>query len=169
MNITQRIATIVAKPGVSAARQDGGAIDLGGGQKRVTIMWTVTTGDVSRAEAGNLLVTDHEGQAESATWLGGVPSILETAQGFITGRTVPFTRAQVIAFANTQWRAQGGNYTNAPDILGMEVDNLDPNSVRVSGLFWVDGGTRSESGYVIRLVDANGATSGANVKFERIT
>lgn len=172
MNITQRIETVGAAPGVLAAFAKGEVEAIGGNLHLVNVVWFHVAGAVARRGGGSLIVSGYGTGAESALWGGNLPDVIApapAAQGYITERTVPFTKAQVIAFANAQWRAQGAAYTNAPDILGIEVDNMDGKSVKVSGLFWMDGGARSDRGYVIRLVDPNGLTSGANVKFEQIS
>lgn len=170
MNVEQRIATVAAAPGVTAAYQIGEAEALGGNLHGVNVVWWVSSGDVSRRYGGRLVASGYGTAQEAANWAGELPAVLApapVATGYITGRTVPFSRVQVEAFANAQWRAQQG-YASAPDILGFEVDNLGDRAVRVSGLFWMTDGTRSDRGYVIRLVNPNGETSGDNVKFERI-
>ncbi len=49
------------------------------------------------------------------------------------------------------------------------VTNIDANTVRVTGLFHdVAANTRPRLTYLITLVDANGATTGTNVKFEKV-
>lgn len=171
MNVEQRIATVAAAVGVAAAYQKGEAESLGGNLHGISVVWWDKTGDVSRRFGARLVVSGYGTAQESADWAGDLPAVLapaRAAQGYITARTTPFTRAQVEAFANAQWRGQSAEYTSAPTILGFEVDNLDGKSVKVDGLFWMSDGTRSERKYVIRFVDPNGAPSGSNVKFERI-
>lgn len=173
MTIAERIATISAVSGVRGATTKGEVEDIGGGQHRAIVRWIVGSGDIARVGGAVLLVSGYNTEQEQAQWADGLPSILAPAPAgtrYITGRNTPFTAAQVEAFANAQWRAQGAAYTSAPDILGFEVDNLDGKSVKISGLFWMEDGTRSDRAYVIRLVDANGLTTAAsgNVKFERI-
>lgn len=171
MNVNERIASVAAAQGVVAVYQHGSLESLGGGLDAINVVWWTTAGDVSKRHGGRLIIVHYDTEQESATWAGELPEVLKAAPaptGYITARNTPFTRAQVEAFANAQWRGQSAEYTSAPDILGFEVDNLDGKSVQVSGLFWMADGTRSDRRYVIRMVDANGLTSGANVKFERI-
>ncbi len=71
-------------------------------------------------------------------------------------------------FCNAQWRLTSGNAA-ALAIKDFRVENFDPNTVRVTGLFHdVTTNTRPRLTYLITLVDANGATTGANVKFEKV-
>lgn len=171
MTVAERIATVSAASGVIAAFQEGNPKSIGP-LSLVPVAWVHVSGTIARRGGGALIVSSYQGEGETAYWGGGLPDVLvpaPSAPGYITARNTPFTAAQVKAFANAQWRAQGAAYTNAPDILAFDVDNLDGNSVKVSGYFWMDGGSRSNRSYVIRLVDANGATSGNNVKFEQIT
>jgi hypothetical protein len=171
MNIAQRILSLTAIQGVSAWRV-GEARTIGGDQHVVTLAWTYGTTDVRKRGGGDLIVSGYETPQESAAWAGELPELLRpavAAPGYITERNTPFTHAQVVDFANAQWRAQGAAYASAPDILGIELDNLDGKSVKVSGLFWMEGGGRSNRAYVIRLVDPNGNPSGANVKLELIS
>jgi len=106
---------------------------------------------------------------EAAYWVGSLPTPLQvTADAYITGRTQPFTSAQVQAFCNTQWKATSGNAA-ARDVIEFTATNVSPNTVRVQGLFHdVATNNRVRLTYLISLVDANGATSGANVKFEKV-
>ena len=107
---------------------------------------------------------------EAAYWLNAIPEPLKPAEpdAYITGRTQPFTKAQVESFCNTQWKATSGNAA-ARDVIQFTVENVTGNTVRVSGLFHdVATGNRVKLTYLISLVDANGATSGANVKFEKV-
>jgi len=74
----------------------------------------------------------------------------------------------VESFCNTQWKATSGNAA-ARDVIQFTVENVSGNTVRVSGLFHdVATGNRVKLTFLITLVDANGATSGANVKFEKV-
>ena len=173
MTVAERISTVSASPGVVAAFQDGNIKSIGS-LSLVTVVWFHVAGSIARRGGGTLVVINYQAEEETAYWGGGLPDVLvpaPSAPGYITARNNPFTAAQVKAFANAQWRAQGAAYTNAPDILAFDVDNLDGNSVKISGYFWMDGGSRSNRSYVIRLVDANGLTTPAsnNVKFEQIT
>lgn len=170
MAIAERIATVSAVQGVIAAFQKGSA-EAAGPLSLVTVVWFRVSGAVASRGGGVLVVSDIGGENEEAYW-GELPALLApapAAKGYITGCNTPFTAAQVEAFTNAQWRAHDAAYASAPDILGFEVDNLDGKSVKVSGLFWMSDGSRSDRAYVIRLVDANGNTSGANVKFEQIS
>jgi len=107
---------------------------------------------------------------EQAYWVGSLPVPLQPApaDAYITGRTSPFTKTQVESFCNTQWKATSGN-SAARDVIEFTVSNVTANTVRVSGLFHdVATGNRVKLTYLISLVDANGATTGANVKFEKV-
>jgi len=118
------------------------------------------------------VITDENQQvtSETAYWVNNLPDPLKpaTPDAYITGRTQPFTKAQVESFCNTQWKATSGNAA-ARDVIQFTVENVSGNTVRVSGLFHdVATGNRVKLTFLITLVDANGATSGANVKFEKV-
>lgn len=107
---------------------------------------------------------------ESAYWVNSIPGPLHppAADAYITGRNTPFTKANVETFCNTQWKATSGNAA-ARDVIEFSVENVTPNSVKVRGLFHdVATNNRVRLTYLISLVDANGATTGSNVKFEKV-
>lgn len=146
-----------------------------------TIAWVEIADGAVTKQSKDIIIKDLgdvvEGvNIEQAYWVGSIPTPLrEVPDAYITGRTgtaqaprVPFTRAEVEAFCNAQWRAQQGN-SAARDIVEFDVRNVTPNTVEVRGLFHdVPTNNRLRLVYLISLVDANGATSGANVKFERV-
>lgn len=170
MTVAERIATVAAASGVIAAFQEGNAKSIGP-LSLVPVAWVHVSGAIARRGGGNLIVSNYQGEGETAYWGSELPSVLvpaPSAPGYITDRNTPFTDAQVKSFVNTTWRAHGAAYTNAPDVLGMEIDNQNGKAVLVRGLFWMEDGTRSDRKYIIRFVDANGSTTGDNVKFERI-
>ena len=169
MTIVERIATVAAVQGVISASQKGQA-KAEGDVHLVTVVWFRVSGAVASRGGGVLVVSDMGGENEEAYW-GELPALLApapTAQGYITERTVLFTASDVIDYVNAKWRAQSPAYAVAPDILGIEIDNQDGKSVKISGLFWMENGTRSPKEYIIRFVDANGAIDDKNVKLELI-
>lgn len=139
------------------------------------VAWVQVVGTVVEQKGADVLVkvvedANHQVTSQTAYWVGTVPGPLAAAvpDAYITGRTTPFTKAQVEAFCNTQWKATSGN-TAARDVIEFSVTNVTANTVRVQGLFHdVATGNRVRMTYLITLVDPNGATSGTNVKFEKV-
>jgi hypothetical protein len=171
MTVEQRLQSLRDVQGVLAAYLVG-QVTSEPGVDYVPVAWVTGGVDVGRKDGGTLIATGRNTEAEAAIWGGSLPAPqvpAAVAPGYITERNPPFTAAQVKAFINATWRGTTEGGASAPDVLAIEMDNLDGKSIRVSGLFWIaENGTRSDRAYVIRFVDANGATSGANVKFERI-
>jgi hypothetical protein len=135
------------------------------------LAWAYLAGGVVRLDGHDIIIVNLGVIGEEAAyWLNQVPDILKPAEpdAYITGRTVPFTKAQVESFCNTQWKTTSGN-TAARDVIEFSVDNVTGNTVRVRGLFHdVATNNRLSLTYLISLVDPNGATTGANVKFEKV-
>jgi len=176
-----KVAELNAKTGVvllawieRAPNTNGG--QLPGALYSSRVAWIEIVNGLASFKGQDLIVKvteDAQGQVltQTAYWLGGsLPGPLQPApaDAYITGRTSPFTKTQVEAFCNTQWKATSGN-SAARDIIEFTVSNVTANTVRVSGLFHdVATGNRVTLTYLISLVDANGATTGANVKFEKV-
>ncbi len=141
----------------------------------VRILWVVDQGETVKKEGRDVLIfkMGDVGNEVVLGWIGDVPDPIKAAvpDAYITGRTTPFTKANVEAFCNTQYRSLTGQ-TNARDAIGFTVENVTPNTVRVQGLFHdatiTAVQTRVRLTYLITLVDPNGAISGANVKFEKV-
>lgn len=143
------------------------------------LAWAHLSGGIVRIDGHDIIVVKLGVIGEEAAyWLNQVPEILRPApaDAYITGRTAaaaanpkrPFTSAEVESFCNAQWRATNGN-SGALAIKEFSVTNIDANTVRVTGLFHdVATNTRPRLTYLITLVDANGATTGTNVKFEKV-
>ena len=175
--LQQQVDALNAAPGVLEAWVDKAPVSMGkaGTLYAGRVAWVQVTGSVVEQKGAEVIVKNlglvvNEVNTEQAYWVGSVPGPLAAAvlDAYITGRTVPFTRVQVEAFCNTQWRATGGN-TNARDVIEFSVTNVTANTVRVQGLFHdVATNQRVRLTYLISLVDANGATTGTNVKFEKV-
>lgn len=137
----------------------------------VKLVWLIVENGSVKKDSGDVLVENLSGQNELVIgWLGDVPASTKppAADAYITGRNTPFTKAQVESFCNTQWKATSGNAA-ARDVIEFSVENVTPNSVKVRGLFHdVATNNRARLTYLISLVDANGATTGSNVKFEKV-
>ena len=145
----------------------------------VKLVWLIVENGSVKKDSGDVLVENLSGQNELVIgWLGDVPASTKppAADAYITGRTSeaanqpkrPFTKAEVETFCNTQWKATSGNAA-ARDVIEFSVENVTPNSVKVRGLFHVVAtNNRLRLTYLISLVDANGATTGSNVKFEKV-
>jgi hypothetical protein len=139
------------------------------------IAWAQVVNGVAEVRGADIMVKNlglvvNEVNVEETYWIGHLPAPLVAAvpDAYITGRTVPFTKVQVEAFCNTQWKATSGNAA-ARDVIEFTLSNVTPNTVRVQGLFHdVASNNRLRLTYLISLVDANGATTGTNVKFEKV-
>lgn len=171
--LQQRVDALDAAPNVLEAWIDTAPVSIGraGTVYAGRVAWVESSGSTATQKGIEVIVVNLGvvGQ-EAAYWLNAIPEPLKpaTPDAYITGRTVPFTKAQVEAFCNTQWKATSGNAA-ARDVIRFTVENVTGNTVKVSGLFHdVATGNRVKLTYLISLVDANGATSGANVKFEKV-
>lgn len=173
MTTAQQLAAVSAAPNVIAAflAKDPEPIPKTTQLHHARMSWYYLSGGFVLNGGADLIIVNYgvAGQ-ESAYWFNTLPSILaeRTAPTFITGRNTPFTGAQVETFCNAQWRATQGN-SAALAVKEFTVSNVDPNTIRVGGLFHdVATNQRQRLSYLITLVDANGSTSGANVKFEKV-
>lgn len=171
--LQQRVDALDAAPNVLEAWIEVAPVSIGraGTVYAGRVAWVESTGATATQKGIEVIVVNLGvvGQ-EAAYWLNAIPDPLKpaTPDAYITGRTQPFTKAQVEAFCNTQWKTTSGNGA-ARDVIEFTVANVTPNAVRVSGLFHdVATNNRIKLTYLISLVDANGATSGANVKFEKV-
>lgn len=171
--LQQRVDALDAAPNVLEAWIEVAPVSIGraGTVYAGRVAWVESTGATATQKGIEVIVINLGvvGQ-EAAYWLNAIPEPLKpaTPDAYITGRTQPFTKAQVESFCNTQWRATSGNAA-ARDVIQFTVENVTGNTVRVSGLFHdVATGNRVKLTFLITLVDANGATSGANVKFEKV-
>ena len=177
-----RILTVGGPLGVIAVGEDRDAkgtfmpgIAWGEGSPDIyykRIVWLMDKGESVKKDSKDVLFLTNGDPASEVVlgWVGEEPDFLKPAEpdAYITGRTQPFTKAQVESFCNTQWKATSGNAA-ARDVIQFTVENVTGNTVRVSGLFHdVATGNRVKLTFLITLVDANGATSGANVKFEKV-
>lgn len=137
----------------------------------VKLIWLIVENGAVKKATGDVIVENLSGVNELVIgWLGDIPESIKPApaDAYITGRNTPFTKAQVESFCNTQWKATSGNAA-ARDVIEFSVQNVSANTVRVQGLFHdVATGNRIRLTYLISLVDANGSTSGTNVKFEKV-
>lgn len=144
------------------------------------IVWLIDSGEVVKKDSKDVLFLTNGDPASEVVlgWVGEEPDFLKAVvvESYITGRTAaaaanpkrPFTAAEVESFCNTQWRTTNGN-SAALAVKEFSASNVDANTIRVSGLFHdVATNTRPRLTYLITLVDANGATTGANVKFEKV-
>lgn len=172
-SLQQRVDALDAAPNVLEAWIDTAPVSIGraGTVYAGRVAWVESSGSTATQRGVDVIVVNLGvvGQ-EAAYWLNAIPEPLKpaTPDAYITGRTQPFTKAQVESFCNTQWKATSGNAA-ARDVIEFTVTNVTGNTVRVSGLFHdVATGNRVKHTYLISLVDANGATSGANVKFEKV-
>lgn len=180
--LQQQVDLLNAAPGVLEAWVDKAPVSMGkaGTLYAGRVAWVQVTGSIVEQKGAEVIVKNlglivNEINTEQAYWVGSVPGPLAAAvpDAYITGRTVPFTKAQVESFCNTQWKAAlvNGVAVNAAarDVIEFTVSNVTANTVRVQGLFNdVATNQRVRLTYLISLVDANGATSGANVKFEKV-
>lgn len=171
--LQQRVDALDAAPNVLEAWIDTAPVSIGraGTVYAGRVAWVESSGSTATQRGVDVIVVNLGvvGQ-EAAYWLNSIPEPLKPAEpdAYITGRTQPFTKAQVESFCNTQWKATSGNAA-ARDVIEFTVANVSGNTVRVSGLFHdVATGNRVKHTYLISLVDANGAASGANVKFEKV-
>lgn len=171
--LQQRVDALDAAPNVLEAWIDTAPVSIGraGTVYAGRVAWVESSGSTATQRGVDVIVVNlgAVGQ-EAAYWLNAIPEPLKpaTPDAYITGRTQPFTKAQVESFCNTQWKATSGNAA-ARDVIEFTVTNVSGNTVRVSGLFHdVATGNRVKLTFLITLVDANGATSGANVKFEKV-
>jgi hypothetical protein len=171
--LQQRVDALDAAPNVLEAWIEVAPVSIGraGTVYAGRVAWVESTGSTATQKGIEVIVVNLGvvGQ-EAAYWLNAIPEPLKPAapDAYITGRTVPFTKAQVESFCNTQWKATSGNAA-ARDIVEFSVENVTGNTVRVRGLFHdVATNNRLQLTYLISLVDANGATSGTNVKFEKV-
>ena len=172
-SLQQRVDALDAAPNVLEAWIDTAPVSIGraGTVYAGRVAWVESSGSTATQRGVDVIVINLGvvGQ-EAAYWLNSIPEPLKpaTPDAYITGRTQPFTKAQVESFCNTQWKATSGNAA-ARDVIEFTVTNVTGNTVRVSGLFHdVATGNRVKLTFLITLVDANGATSGANVKFEKV-
>lgn len=172
-SLQQRVDALDAAPNVLEAWIDTAPVSIGraGTVYAGRVAWVESSGSTATQRGVDVIVINlgMVGQ-EAAFWLNAIPEPLKPAEpdAYITGRTQPFTKAQVESFCNTQWKATSGNAA-ARDVIQFTVENVSGNTVRVSGLFHdVATGNRVKHTYLISLVDANGATTGANVKFEKV-
>lgn len=181
MTTQERIAELKAVPEVLDAWIERAAASIPQTETlyKGRLAWAYLKGGVVRLDGHDIIVVNSGviGQ-EAAYWLNQVPDILKPAEAdaYITGRTAaaaanpkrPFTKAEVQSFCNAQWRATSGNAA-ALDVKDFAVTNFDANTIRVTGYFHdVATNTRPRLNYFITLVDPNGATTGANVKFEKV-
>ncbi len=172
-----KVDALNAAPGVLEAWVDKAPVSMGkaGTLYAGRVAWVQVTGAIVEQKGAEVIVKNlglvvNEVNTEQAYWVGSVPGPLAAAvpDAYITGRTVPFTKTQVEAFCNTQWKATSGN-SAARDVIEFSAQNVTGNTVRVQGLFNdVATNQRVRLTYLITLVDANGATTGANVKFEKV-
>ena len=172
-SLQQRVDALDAAPNVLEAWIDTAPVSIGraGTVYAGRVAWVESSGSTATQRGVDVIVVNLGvvGQ-EAAFWLNAIPEPLKpaTPDAYITGRTQPFTKAQVENFCNTQWKATSGNAA-ARDVIQFTVEYVTGNTVRVSGLFHdVATGNRVKLTFLITLVDANGATSGANVKFEKV-
>lgn len=175
--LQQRVDALKAAPNVLGAWVEVAPVSLprGGELYAGRVAWVEATGSTASQRGIEVIVLnsgkiENGVNVEQAYWVNEIPGPLKpaTPDAYITGRTVPFTKAQVEAFCNTQWKATSGNAA-ARDVIQFTVENVTGNTVKVSGLFHdVATGNRVKHTYLISLVDANGATSGTNVKFEKV-
>jgi hypothetical protein len=116
---------------------------------------------------------------EAAYWLGNIPAPLRPAPAevkYLSARTTAgwgglsgaAQAAAIQSFCNTTYKAANNG---ARDIREFTVSPIDGNTVKVSGFFNTGAGftTWERQTWFIKLIDANGATSGANVEFHRVT
>jgi hypothetical protein len=177
--LQQKVDALGAAPNVLEAWIETAPVSFGraGTLYAGKVAWVEVSGQTVQ-QRGIEVIVKHLGEVgqEAAYWVGSLPAPLQvTPDAYITGRTgtvqnplTPFTSAQVQAFCNAQWKATSGNAA-ARDVMEFSVENVTPNTVRVSGLFHdVATNNRVRLTYLISLVDANGATTGANVKFEKV-
>ena len=172
-----KVDALNAAPGVLEAWVDKAPVSMGkaGTLYAGRVAWVQVTGAIVEQKGAEVIVKNlglvvNEINTEQAYWVGSVPGPLAAAvpDAYITGRTVPFTKVQVESFCNTQWKATSGN-SAARDVIEFTVQNVTGNTVRVQGLFHdVATNQRVRLTYLISLVDANGATTGTNVKFEKV-
>jgi hypothetical protein len=181
MTVQERIEQLKAVPEVLDAWIDRtpASIPRAGELYIGRLAWAYLSSGVVRLDGHDIIIVKLGVVGEEAAyWLNQVPDILKpaTPDAYITGRTSaaaanpkrPFTSAEVQSFCNAQWRLTSGNAA-ALDIKDFAVTNFDGNTVRVSGFFHdVATNTRPRLNYFITLVDPNGATTGANVKFEKV-
>lgn len=172
-SLQQRVDALDAAPNVLEAWIDTAPVSIGraGTVYAGRVAWVESSGSTATQRGVDVIVVNLGvvGQ-EAAYWLNAIPEPLKpaTPDAYITGRTQPFTKAQVESFCNTQWKATSGNAA-ARDVIEFTATNVSGNTVRVSGLFHdVATGNRVKLTFLITLVDANGATSGTNVKFEKV-
>ena len=177
--LQQKLDALSAAPNVLEARTVRGPASVPGFGNVYTaqVLWFYTEGGVAKKSSAEVIITSLGGidpetgaSVEAAYWLSEIPAPLRpvVVETYITGRTQPFTAMQVVAFCNTQWRATVGNAA-ALAIKEFSASNVDANTIRVTGLFHdVATNTRPRLTYLITLVDANGLTTGANVKFEKV-
>lgn len=176
--LQQRVDALDAAPNVLEAWIEVAPVSIGraGTVYAGRVAWVESTGATATQKGIEVIVVNLGvvGQ-EAAFWLNAIPEPLKpaTPDAYITGRTQPFTKAQVESFCNTQWKAVlvNGVAVNAAarDVIQFTVENVNANTVRVSGLFHdAATGNRVKLTFLITLVDANGATTGANVKFEKV-
>jgi len=171
--LQQRVDALDAAPNVLEAWIDTAPVSIGraGTVYAGRVAWVESSGSTATQRGVDVIVVNLGvvGQ-EAAYWLNAIPEPLKPAEpdAYITGRTQPFTKVQVESFCNTQWKATSGNAA-ARDVIEFTVTNVTGNTVRVSGLFHdVATGNRVKLTFLISMVDANGATTGANVKFEKV-
>lgn len=181
MTVQERIAELNAVPEVLDAwiERTPTSVPRAGEIYKGTLAWAHLSGGVVRLGGHDIIVVKLGVIGEEAAyWLNQVPDILKPAEAdaYITGRTAaaaanpkrPFTKAEVESFCNAQWRATNGN-SAARDVIEFSLTNLTSNTVRATGLFHdVATGNRLRLTCLISLVDPNGATTGANVKFEKV-
>lgn len=177
-SLQAKVDALGAAPGVLEAWIDIAPVSMGkaGTLYAGKVAWVeVSNGTVS--QKGIDVIVQHLGEVgqEAAYWVNDLPGPLKAApaDAYITGRNTPFTKAQVEAFCNAQWKAVlvNGVAVNAAarDAIDFTVQNVTANTVRVQGLFHdVATGNRVRLTFLITLVDANGSTSGTNVKFEKV-
>jgi len=181
MTVEERINELKAVPEVLDAwiERTPASVPRAGEIYKGALAWAHLAGGVVRLGGHDIIVVKLGVIGEEAAyWLNHGPDILKPtpADAYITGRTAaaaanpkrPFTKAEVQSFCNAQWRLTSGNAA-ALDVKDFSVTNFDANTIRVTGFFHdVATNTRPWLNYFITLVDPNGATTGANVKFEKV-
>ena len=170
--LQQKLDALSAAPNVLEAKTVRGPASVPGfgNVYAAQVLWFYVEGGVAKKSSAEVIIVSLGVPAEAAYWLSEIPAPLRpvVAVTYITGRTQQFTGVQVEAFCNTQWRATVGN-SAALAIKEFSASNVDANTIRVTGLFHdVATNTRPRLTYLITLVDANGLTTGANVKFEKV-
>jgi len=180
MTIEQRVAALAAAPNVlTAFMPSEPKTILNSNLHSVRVEWFTVSGNVVTGEAQNLIVQAMGDAEEIAYWLGNIPAPLRPAPAevkYIASRTAggwagmsgPAQATAIQNFCNSTYKAANNG---ARDIREFTVSPVDGNTVKVSGFFNTGAGftTWERMTWFIKLIDANGATSGANVEFHRVT